>query len=234
MLEQVGVEDYATAFPHVLSGGQQQRVALARALAPRPGVMLLDEPFSGLDARLRDQVRDATLHALKNSGAASLLVTHDPDEAMFMADRIAVMRDGRIVQLGQPVELYCRPVDAFVARFFGEINAIAARIARGAASTPFGQVPSSLPEGSAVDVLIRPEALKLKPANGAAPNGAATVIAARMLGRSSLIHLSVTGEGQKLHLPARGPGRFLPQENSLVEVALDLEQTFIFPAQSQA
>jgi iron(III) transport system ATP-binding protein len=239
VLAQVGVDDYAAAYPHVLSGGQQQRVALARALAPSPRVMLLDEPFSGLDARLRDQVRDATLHVLKNSGAASLLVTHDPDEAMFMADRIAVMRDGRIVQLGQPVELYCRPVDAFVARFFGEINALGATIARGAAATPFGAVPSALPEGSAVDVLIRPEALKLKPAVGAAPNGAApngaaaTVIAARMLGRSSLIHLSVAGQGQALHLHARVPGRFLPAEDSLVEVALDLDQTFIFPAQSR-
>jgi len=219
----------------VLSGGQQQRVALARALAPRPGVMLLDEPFSGLDARLRDQVRDATLHALKNSGAASLLVTHDPDEAMFMADRIAVMRAGRIVQLGAPVELYCRPADAFVARFFGEINALAGTVVRGGAATPFGPVPSDLPEGSIVDVLIRPEALKLRPANGATVNGsAATVIAARMLGRSSLIHLSVEGAGGPLHVHARVPGRFLPPENSRVEVGLDLEQTFVFPAQPQA
>jgi iron(III) transport system ATP-binding protein len=234
VLEQLGVQEYARAYPHTLSGGQQQRVALARALAPRPGVMLLDEPFSGLDARLRDQVRDATLHALKNSGAASLLVTHDPDEAMFMADRIAVMREGRIVQIGQPVDLYCRPVDAFVARFFGEINALSGTVARGAAVTPFGPVPSSLPDGSPVDVLIRPEALKLGPAPAGAANGAATVIAARMLGRSSLIHLSVPAEGGRLHLHARVPGRFLPPESSRVEVSLDLEQTFVFPAQSQA
>jgi iron(III) transport system ATP-binding protein len=235
VLAQMGVEDYARAFPHVLSGGQQQRVALARALAPRPGVMLLDEPFSGLDARLRDQVRDSTLHALKDSGAASLLVTHDPDEAMFMADRIAVMREGRIVQMGAPVELYCRPADAFVARFFGEINALSATIAGGAAATPFGPGPSALPEGSAVDVLIRPEALKLRPANAARLNGsAATVIAARMLGRSSLIHLSVDAADGELHLHARVPGRFLPPENCRVEVGLDLEQAFVFPAQSQA
>ncbi|MCC7045763.1 MAG: ABC transporter ATP-binding protein [Alphaproteobacteria bacterium] len=237
VLAQVGVEEYAAAYPHVLSGGQQQRVALARALAPKPGVMLLDEPFSGLDARLRDPVRDATLHALKNSGAACLLVTHDPDEAMFMADRIAVMREGRIVQLGPPVELYCRPADAFVARFFGEINALSATVARGAAATPFGAVPSTLPEGSAVDVLIRPEALKLTAANGAG-QPAARVVAARMLGRSSLIHLAVgegdgAGVGQRpLHLHARVPGRFLPAENSLVAVALDLDQTFVFAASS--
>ncbi len=233
VLRQVGVDEYADAFPHVLSGGQQQRVALARALAPGPGVMLLDEPFSGLDARLRDQVRDATLHVLKNSGAACLLVTHDPDEAMFMADRIAVMRDGRLVQVGAPVELYCKPADAFVARFFGEINAIPARIAGGVAATPFGPVPTTLADGSNVDVLIRPEALKLHP-GAVVPGGAggaqASVIAARMLGRSSLIHLAV-GQGEDgLHLHARVPGRFLPAENSQVGVTLDLEQTFVFAA----
>ena len=241
VLEQVGVAEYAASYPHVLSGGQQQRVALARALAPRPRVMLLDEPFSGLDARLRDQVRDSTLHVLKDSGAACLLVTHDPDEAMFMADRIAVMRAGKMVQVGSPVELYCRPVDAFVARFFGEINALPARIAGGAAATPFGQVPSRLPEGSAVEVLIRPEALRLTPVNGAegapghAVGSAARVMAARMLGRSSLVHLAVPGpDGRPLHVHARVPGRAPPGENSLVTVQLDLDQSFVFPAQTSA
>ncbi len=232
VLEQVGVAEYAASYPHVLSGGQQQRVALARALAPRPRVMLLDEPFSGLDARLRDQVRDSTLHVLKDSGAACLLVTHDPDEAMFMADRIAVMRAGRMVQVGSPVDLYCRPVDGFVARFFGEINALPGRIAGGTAATPFGLVPSRLPEGSAVEVLIRPEALRLSPVNGAErAASAARVMAARMLGRSSLVHLAVPGpDGKPLHVHARVPGRAPPAENSLVTIQLDLEQSFVFPA----
>ena len=231
VLKRVGVDDQAARFPHVLSGGQQQRVALARALAPEPGVMLLDEPFSGLDARLRDQVRDSTLHVLKESGAASLLVTHDPDEAMFMADRIAVMREGALVQLGTPVELYCRPADAFVARFFGEINSIGARVEQGAAMTPFGPVPTKLPEGGAAEVLIRPEALRLTAqANGADPR-AARVLAARMLGRSTLVHLAVDGfGGAKLHLHARVPGRFLPPEGSAWTIELDLDQSFVFPA----
>ena len=94
VLEQVDMADAVAAFPHTLSGGQQQRVALARALAPKPRVMLLDEPFSGLDASLRNQIRDQTLHVLKESGAATLMVTHDPEEAMFMADRVALMRNG--------------------------------------------------------------------------------------------------------------------------------------------
>ncbi|BBI64129.1 hypothetical protein HSBAA_54350 [Vreelandella sulfidaeris] len=117
MLEQLGMAGYTDVYPHMLSGGQQQRVALARALAPSPRLMLLDEPFSSLDARLRDRIRDDTLHVLKKVGAATLLVTHDPEEAMFMVDRIALMRDGRIVQTGTPRELYCSPQDPFVVTF---------------------------------------------------------------------------------------------------------------------
>lgn len=108
LLAQLGMADYAESYPHMLSGGQQQRVALARALAPTPKLMLLDEPFSSLDARLRDRIRDDTLHVLKKLGSATLLVTHDPEEAMFMADRIALMRDGEIVQTGTPVSFIVR------------------------------------------------------------------------------------------------------------------------------
>lgn len=122
LLEQLGMAGYIDVYPHMLSGGQQQRVALARALAPSPRLMLLDEPFSSLDARLRDRIRDDTLHVLKKVGAATLLVTHDPEEAMFMADRIALMRDGRIVQTGTPRELYCAPQDPFVVTFLATLT----------------------------------------------------------------------------------------------------------------
>ena len=135
-LEQVGMGAYADHFPHALSGGQQQRVALARALAPNPAVLLLDEPFSGLDARLREQVRDETLHVLKRTGAATMLVTHDPEEAMFLADRIALMRAGKMVQLGSPVDLYNRPADGFAASFFGEVNRIDGTVRHGVVDTP--------------------------------------------------------------------------------------------------
>ncbi len=220
------------AFPHTLSGGQQQRVALARALAPNPRVMLLDEPFSGLDASLRHQIRDQTLHVLKQSGAATLMVTHDPEEAMFMADRVALMRAGRLIQVGRPTDLYFDPADAFVAGFFGEINRIESVVRDGRVDTPFGEVaaPEALAEGSAVEVLIRPEALRLQPLGDAASGpGRATVMAARMLGRSSLIHLSVNGRpGHDLHLHARIPGRFLPDEGEVLAVHLDRSQAFVF------
>jgi len=233
VLRQVGMERSAGVFPHTLSGGQQQRVALARALAPKPKVMLLDEPFSGLDSRLRNMVRDETLHLLKQSGAATLMVTHDPEEAMFMADRVALMRDGRIVQAGRPTDLYFAPADGFVASFFGEINHLEGVIRNGRVATPFGEVAApELSDGTAVEILIRPEALRLQPLgpDGLGKVGTAKVMAARMLGRSSLVHLSVNGaEGHDLHLHARIPGRFLPAEQEELAVHLDRSQAFVFP-----
>jgi iron(III) transport system ATP-binding protein len=208
-------------------------VALARALAPEPRIVLLDEPFSGLDLQLRNQVRDQTLHVLKESGAATLMVTHDPEEAMFMADRIALMRAGRIAQVGPPAELYFNPRNAFVAAFFGDLNRFAGTVRDGRVDTPLGTVAADgLAEGAAVEVLIRPEALRLHPATAHDGEGAvARVMAARMLGRSSLIHLSVPQPaGGELHLHARIPGRFLPQDEQLLEIHLDRSQTFVFPA----
>ncbi len=235
VLDQVGMAGQADAFPHTLSGGQQQRVALARALAPAPRVLLLDEPFSGLDARLRHQVRDETLHVLKRTGAATLVVTHDSEEAMFLADRIALMRDGRIVQAGPPVELYCRPASAFAARFFGEVNRLAGIARGGAVATPLGPIPAAeLGDGTPVQVLIRPEALALGDDPPAGLGACGRVVAARLLGRASLIHLSVgagRGDGQgAVHLHALVPGPFLPAEGSLVGISLDVRQAFVFAA----
>jgi iron(III) transport system ATP-binding protein len=240
-LEQVGMGGYADHFPHALSGGQQQRVALARALAPDPAVLLLDEPFSGLDARLREQVRDETLHVLKRTGAATMLVTHDPEEAMFLADRIALMRNGKLVQLGSPVNLYNRPADGFAASFFGEVNRIDGTVRQGAVDTPVGRIATDLPEGSAAQVMIRPEALHLSSLDGrgtgaTVPN-IARVMASRLLGRTSLVHLSIPAgcssspDGRNgCHLHSRMPGQFLPQEESHVAITLDARQAFVFPA----
>lgn len=229
VLGDLDILDLADRYPHMLSGGQQQRVALARALAPEPLVLLLDEPFSGLDARLRDKVRDRTLHALKEGGAATLMVTHDAEEAMFMGDRIAVMRDGRIVQADTPDTLYCAPADAYVAELFGEVNRIEAVVRDSCVETPFGRIPApGLADGALAQVLIRPEALHLKKGK---ESPAARVIAARMLGRTSLVHLSVAnGSGGDIHLHARAPGRFLPAEGQVLSISLDSSQAFVFPA----
>ncbi len=232
-LQRVGLADYARAYPHTLSGGQQQRVALARALAPNPRLLLLDEPFSGLDQRLRREVRDRTLHLVKESGAATLMVTHEPEEAMFMADRIVLMRAGRLVQEGTPVECYFNPADGFAAGFFGEVNRLEARVENGEVRTPLAWLPArGIAEGRAVEVLVRPEGIRLLPPGDAAGSGKvdARVIAARLLGRSSLVHLSVEPDGgTPLHLHARVPGRFLPDDGDVFSLDLDPAQVFVFP-----
>lgn len=234
VLSQVGMADYMQVYPHTLSGGQQQRVGLARALAPAPKLMLLDEPFSGLDRRLRDQVRDETLHVLKDTGVATVMVTHDPEEAMFMADCIALMNGGRIVQMGSPVELYCYPKTAFAARFFGEVNEFRWMVRDGRLDTPLGTIDAGrLNDGETAVVMVRPEALKLTAIeDGASPSVVGRVLASRMLGRTSLVHLSVdTPDGSKgLHLHARVPGRYLPPPEERLEVSLDDSLVFVYPA----
>ncbi len=151
-LARVDLAGHEGAYPHELSGGQQQRVALARALAPRPGILLLDEPFSGLDRRLRDQVRADTLEVLRDVRATAIMVTHDPEEAMRLADRIALLRSGQVVQVGPPEELYTAPVDIGVARFFSVNSMRYLRMSgAGVAHTPLGPVAARhLPDGRAI------------------------------------------------------------------------------------
>ncbi len=167
-LEMVGLTGLYDRAPHTLSGGQQQRVALARALAPQPDVLLLDEPFSNLDASLRTEIRTEVHRILAELAMTAVFVTHDQDEAFVLGDRVAVMREGSIVQRGTPAEVYSRPIDAWVATFVGEANLIPGSATAGAAATPVGLVPidttsvGSDAEG-AVSVLIRPEELDLVP-----------------------------------------------------------------------
>lgn len=235
-LRRVGMDRAADKFPHELSGGQQQRVALARALAPNPRIILLDEPYSGLDSALRAQVRDDVLHLLKESGAATLMVTHDPEEAMFMADRIAVMRDGRIEQEGSPQSLYCYPNSAFVAGFFGEVNSFTGLVRDGHVETPVGQVAAEgVRDGAKATVIMRPEGLRVTTLQAGQSDYTARVMQARLLGRSSLIHLQVqSGENggmREWHFHSRMPGIFLPDAGTRLRIEFDLGQIFVFPAQ---
>ena len=230
LLAQLGLAPFAESYPHVLSGGQQQRVALARALATSPRIMLLDEPFSGLDARLRDRIRDDTLHLLKRNGTATLLVTHDPEEALFMADRIAVMRDGMIVQQGSPTDIYCNPQDPFVVRFFGDVNELRGVVADGRVETPLGPIGAKhLPDGTPVQVLIRPEALNIEKLAGPKDHTRSHVLMSRLLSGASFIHLCVHQGNDEYHMHAHMPGVFLPDRNDPIAIHLDPSQAFIFP-----
>ncbi|KPQ28249.1 MAG: iron(III) transport system ATP-binding protein [Marinobacter excellens HL-55] len=235
LLERLGMADSANVYPHTLSGGQQQRVALARALAPSPRVMLLDEPFSSLDARLRDQIRDDTLHVLKELNTATLLVTHDPEEAMFMADRIALMRNGEIVQTGTPTDLYCNPAEPFVVNFFGQVNEHRGIVKNGLVATPLGRLDASrFREGSNIKILIRPEAVKVTLLEGKAGDDRTShVLMSRLLGPTSLLHICAHGpDGQEMHLHAKVPGVFLPEEGQAVSLELDMFQVFLFEAET--
>ena len=168
-LNRVQMAGYTRRKPNQLSGGQQQRIALARALAARPDCLLLDEPLSNLDARLRMHMRTELRRLVKDTGTTSVYVTHDQKEALSMADRIAVMNDGRIVQTGAPEQLYDRPATRFVADFLGEANFIEGRITRAgeiaAVDTPVGTLlasaPDCPPEGSVVTCCIRPERIEI-------------------------------------------------------------------------
>ena len=162
----VGLAGLQHRMPHELSGGQQQRVALARALAPDPALILLDEPFSSLDATLRSQLRGEVREILRAAGATTLFVTHDQAEALEISDRVAVMRAGRIEQVSTPDELYLRPVNRFVAGFVGEANLLLGEVRHGEVMTLVGRFRASngsLVEGARAEVLLRPEQLHMLP-----------------------------------------------------------------------
>ncbi len=161
----VALDDVLERQPYQLSGGQQQRVALARALAPGPGVLLLDEPFSNLDARRRATMRDEVRVILKAAGTTSVFVTHDQEEALFMGDRVAVMHDGQVAQVGTPEEVFHRPADRFVALFLGDTSFLAGRALEGGVVTALGVQRQRLvvPAGTALEVLVRPDDVKLTP-----------------------------------------------------------------------
>ncbi len=238
LLERVNLQAFGNKHPHQLSGGEQQRVALARALAPRPKVMLMDEPFSGLDNRLRDGIRDTTLEILKEEGTAVVLVTHEPDEAMRMADEIALMRDGRVVQRGAPYNVYNAPVDMAAAAFFSDINVIHG-VSKGALTqTPFGAfLTPGHPDGTEVEIVIRPQHLKIDfDRAGRGPNptpkegtpAMGTVTRARYLGRESLVDFRMAFDGSILTTSV--PGVFLPKPGTVLWLMIRRDRCFVFPA----
>ena len=210
LLEMVGIAGLARRLPHELSGGEQQRVALARALARKPQVLLLDEPFSSLDASLRGIVREEVHQLLREQGATTVLVTHDQEEALSLADSVAVLRDGRIVQHAVPNELYEAPVDHELATFLGAVNVIDAEIEGATARTALGtltlrQGPDAAAPASATQVMVRPEQLDVHPrplpAVGERPEGVGgRVEECRYYGHDALLKIRPDDPGLALLL----------------------------------
>ncbi len=238
LLARVGMEQHLESYPHQLSGGEQQRVALARALAPRPRIMLMDEPFSGLDDRLRDGIRDETLAILKAEGTAVLLVTHEPSEAMRMADEIILMREGRIVQGGTPYHIYNNPADKAAAAFFSDINVIRGEVQGALTVTPFGPfLAPGLPDGTAVEIVIRPQHLRIDFDRGGRGPGATmadgtpargVVERARFMGNESLVEFRMDHDGSVLK--AAVPSVFLPRPGMALWLMFRRDRCFVFPA----
>ncbi|SFP20014.1 ABC transporter ATP-binding protein [Tranquillimonas alkanivorans] len=238
LLERVDLLRFIDSFPHELSGGEQQRVALARALAPRPKIMLMDEPFSGLDNRLRDGIRDETLSILKEEGTAVLLVTHEPEEAMRMADEIALMRAGHIVQQGAPYNVFNAPVDKEAAAFFSDINVIRGTVRGALTETAFGQfLAPGVPDGTEVEIVIRPQHVRIDfDRNGRGPNptsvdgtpARAVVERSRFIGKESLVEFRLDYDGTAMS--ATVPSVFLPKPGTPLWLMIRRDRCFVFPA----
>jgi len=236
LLERVDLMRFIDGYPHQLSGGEQQRVALARALAPKPRIMLMDEPFSGLDNRLRDGIRDETLSILKEEDTAVLLVTHEPDEAMRMADEIALMRDGKIVQQGAPYNVYTRPIDRAAVAFFSDANVVRAEVSGALAHTAFGRfLAPGYPDGTAVDIVFRPQHVRIdfdRAGKGPLPTpvdgtpARAVVERARFMGNESLIEFRMDHDATVLK--ATVPNVFMPTAGTVMWLTIRRDKCFVF------
>ena len=228
-LERVGLAHYAQKYPHALSGGEQQRVALARALAPRPGVLLMDEPFSGLDSRLKDTIRADTLAILRETRATAVVVTHDAEEAMRMADRIALLRDGKLVQVGSSDDLYRRPKDLFAAAFFSEINEFSGEVRNGHVATPLGVAEApGVAEGRAVSIAVRLSGVGVSEDSGVIP---ARILSRRFLGVVELLELAIPGSERPVR--ARMRADLLPPGLRDATISVNPQDILVFEKESE-
>jgi iron(III) transport system ATP-binding protein len=226
LLEMVGLSGFEKRLPHHLSGGERQRVALARALAARPALVLLDEPFSSLDVELRTSMRREVVDVLAAAGATAILVTHDQDEALSVADRVAVLQHGSIVQCDAPHVLYTRPVNGEVARFVGHGNLLLGRLENGVVRSVLGEIGVELavpaPDPCAVGVLVRPEQIELAAGDGGVPRG--VVKSREFHGHDVLVSVRIDepawgpppGEHRGFEILARLPGPDAPEIGSRV------------------
>lgn len=225
-LRRVGLGHRLRARPHELSGGEQQRVALARAIVPRPRVLLMDEPFSNLDRRMRDSVREDTIALLRETGATALVVTHDPEEAMRIADRIVLMRAGRLVQIAPSHEIYSAPADLDTARFFCDINEVEGLARAGRLETPLGAFPApQLAEGARGIAAIRPQSIRLVDPGLGLPG---RVRLRRFLGEVEQLELAV--QGLDLPLRARLPAGRASAAGPDVGVEIRAREVLVFAA----
>ncbi len=220
-LRLVGLAHRARSYPHELSGGERQRGALARALAPDPDVILLDEPFASLDATMRVTLREEVAAILREAGASALLVTHDQQEALSLADEVVVMREGRVEQAGTPEDLYDHPASRWAAEFLGDAEVLDGEVTEGRVRCALGAFPAPGVADGPADVIVRPESLVVSAApDGAVPDGSvrARVVRRTFFGHDHLLHLEVDGGGS-VQSRGRGVERWKDGQPVLVRVA---------------
>ena len=226
LLERVGLAARAGDYPHMLSGGEQQRLTLARTLAPGPQLILMDEPFSNLDQRLRQRMREMTLALLAERGISAIIVTHAPDEAMLIADRVVLIERGRVLQTGTPEDLYRRPSSLFAARFFADLNEVPADCSNGVATCALGTFPApGLPDGPAL-VCFRPNGLAVVPGTG---QREATVTDVRFIGGRYRVMLALDGAPEPLQAYA-GARAGLAEPGARVSLDIAPEHVLVFGA----
>ena len=228
-LKHVSMSHHIHSYPHTLSGGEQQRVALARALAPKPHVLLMDEPFSNLDHRLRDQIRQSTIEILKQTSTTTIIVTHDPEEALQIADQIILMHQGKIIQSGTPKQLYFQPKTLFAARYFSDLNEIKTQIQDQQLHTFFGNIaiPKHLTSSNEIRCYFRPHQLRvnrIKTENSLA----AKIISSNFLGYSQLLKLKIEAEDKVLIAYVEYSQHY--DQADTVYLSLDLSQCFFYEA----
>ncbi|UPW17912.1 ABC transporter ATP-binding protein [Agarivorans sp. TSD2052] len=227
-IDSMGMQGLLERYPHTLSGGQQQRVALLRALAPEPNTMLLDEPFSALDEHLRQQVREETLDILKKSNTPAVMVTHDPLEAMFIADRIVVMEQGRIVQNACPQDIYLHPENAFVAALFGPSNRFVAKVKAGSVMTPLGEITvKHIADDHPVEVIIRAKDVVVHQLENS-ELVEATVISVHAMGNETHFRLQLATMPERV-VHARMRDHWQAMSGTKVWLSVEKDAAFIFP-----
>lgn len=224
-LERVGLAHYEHAYPHMLSGGEQQRVAFTRAIVPRPGILFLDEPFSGLDQRLRETMRQETLGLLRDTQATCLLVTHDPEEAMLIGDRIVLMDKGTIVQDGSPKDLYYKPKNIFAAEFCSSLFKFETKTKNKIAHAPIGKIAApGFGDGCKVVVAVRPQGFGIvDPSKGVR----ATITGKRFFGVAAMMDVQISGLESPLTIRARDHTREIGED---VGIVVNETEAFVFPA----
>ncbi len=235
VLSRVGLLQYAHSFPHQLSGGEQQRVALARALAPRPGILLMDEPFSGLDARMRDKIREQTIELLRDTRSTVVIVTHDPEEALRVSDKIALMRDGHVIQAGTCHDLYYKPETRFAAEFFTELNKFYGSVRSGKIATPFGEIQADqLAEGQAGVVCVRLSEINVEASSkkygskNTSQSILGQVVKRHFMGIVELLEMYIPGYEEPIL--ARVKAGVLPDKLSMVSISANKASIMVFDA----